>query len=575
MVMRVFQSGSKRFKNFTASARLFARDEDGGVFTIFVLTGFLIILCLGGMGVDMMHFERDRANLQATLDRAVLAAADLDQELPPGDVVKEYFEKSGVRGKLTKEPEVVAGFGSRRVKADAEVTVHTAFMYLAGIPKLHAEVSSTAEESVGSIEISMVLDMSGSMGEPSAEAGKTKIQVLREAAKKFVAAMYAKENPDKISISIVPYATQVSAGENILGKFVNATSEHSYSHCVNFTTSQFSERGISPSTSLSRTAHFDPFTSRSGSDLRTVCPTRAGSDITPVTNVISDLNDQIDALTASGRTSIEIGMKWGAALVDPEIRPIIQQLSRQKVDPTSTAVDAKTIVPKTFDNRPMDYNADVQKIIIVMTDGQNTAQPVLRADLRDGPSDVWYNPATEWTEWYYSSRYGWRTRNRSGDEYSVLSSESPQEYYWTRQERNGNDHRYGDLDDEQGTATRLSYPELFNQVSLYWNARYNYEWDSNYYNDWYANAFSEIYSGTKDTRTASICSKIKEQKKVKIYGIAFEAPAHGLTTIQNCASGPAFVYEVNSNGNLGEENLTLEQAFKSIASSIKRLRLTQ
>ncbi|MFY2826094.1 pilus assembly protein TadG-related protein [Ruegeria sp. MALMAid1280] len=580
MIMRVFRNGSKRFKSFTPSARRFARDEDGGVFTIFVLTGFIIIITLTGMGVDMMHFERDRANLQATLDRAVLAAADLDQELPPAEVVKDYFKKSGVRGRLTKEPAVTPGFGSRRVTAEAETVVKTAFMYFAGIPELTASVTSTAEESVGAIEISLVLDMSGSMDDPSAEAGKDKIQVLREAAKEFVTTMYEKENPEKISISIVPYATQVNAGENILGNFTGVSNEHNYSHCVNFTGSQFKEHNVKPATVLERTAHFDRYRSNNAAyqwehNRRPTCPTRPGSEITPVTNDISELHGQIDALTASGNTSIDIGMKWAAALVDPAFQPIISKLANQKKDPDSDAEDAPTVVPKEFANRPKEYTSDVQKVIIVMTDGYNTSQWKLRSSLRSGNSPVWYNPNYSQQE----SRYNWDTERWETvtvqGEYSVRMSTNPNRYYWSRQERWNMDHRFGDRDSEDGTAVRLTYPELFALTSLRWNALNNfYPWDGSALSDWYSNAYSSVSRSTKNTRTNDICSAIKN-KGVLVYGIAFEAPDAGLTTIENCATKPSMVYEVNSTGNLGDENLTLEEAFRSIASSIKRLRLTQ
>ncbi len=60
---------SKRF-----GAR-FRRDEDGAIM-LFSLFMFMMILFIGGSGVDLMRFETERAKLQSTLDRAVLAAAD-------------------------------------------------------------------------------------------------------------------------------------------------------------------------------------------------------------------------------------------------------------------------------------------------------------------------------------------------------------------------------------------------------------------------------------------------------------------------------------------------------------------
>ena len=54
--------------------RRFARDEDGTLI-VFAVYIFILILMIGGIGIDLMRFERDRSQLQTTLDRAVLAAA--------------------------------------------------------------------------------------------------------------------------------------------------------------------------------------------------------------------------------------------------------------------------------------------------------------------------------------------------------------------------------------------------------------------------------------------------------------------------------------------------------------------
>ncbi|WP_237212427.1 TadE/TadG family type IV pilus assembly protein [Ruegeria lacuscaerulensis] len=576
--MHEFQSGTKKTKDKVSPARRFAKDEDGGVFTVFVLLGFLVILATAGIGVDVMNYERDRANLQSTLDRAVLAAADLDQKLPPKDVVIDYLAKAGLQDKLIEDPEVYEGIGSRRVTAKAATVVNTHFMYFSGIPTLTAAAESTAEESIGSVEISLVLDMSGSMNKDSAEAGKTKIQVLREAAKNFVTTMLNKENPDKISISLIPYATQVNAGENILGKFTNVTAEHNYSHCVNFEYSHFQDAHLNPATVLDRTAHFDRYKTKYNSDMweenrYPTCAIRPGSEITPLTNDIDLLHSQIDALTAQGNTSIDIGVKWGAALLDPQFRDLVGQLASQKFDPdgpdTIDGEPAPTVVPSVFSARPMDYDSEVVKVLIVMTDGKNTSQYHLKSSLRDGNSDVWYN--SEYKQWNDDDSewdYG---------EYSVRISSEPPRYWWTRQEVE-RDHRYGDNESEPGEAVRLTYPELFNMVSLRWNALWNYEWQDNNTYNWYSNAYYSLGSSSKDTRTDVICEATKG-KGVIVYGIAFEAPEHGLNTIADCASSPSKVYAVNSEGTLdgsvGEQPITLEQAFESIASSIRKLRLTQ
>ncbi|MCG7519759.1 hypothetical protein MHN28_08830 [Ruegeria sp. Ofav3-42] len=518
------------------------------------------------MGVDMMNFERDRANLQATLDRAVLAAADLDQKLPPKDVVKSYLEKSGTPGKLVGEPVVVTGLGLRKVTATADVLVNTNFMRLSGVKTLEARVTSTAEESIGAVEISLVLDMSGSMAWASAEAGKSKLEVLQVAAKRFVTEMISKQEGNDVSISIIPYATQVNAGEKILSKFTNVTNEHSYSHCVNFTADQFKSPNLKTSTALQRTAHFDTYKpGRSGTpstprepNTYPTCPVRAGSEITPLTNNVTTLHDEIDDLTAFGRTSIDIAMKWASAMVDPEFRPVVEKL----------ASDTEKVVPSYFSNRPLDYDEDVLKIIVVMTDGENTGQFKLKSSLRSGNSDVWYNPDYR--------GYDQILKKTVDGEYSVRISNNPPLYYWSRQRAYAY-HPYGD--NEPGDAVRLTNPQLFAMTNLDYNAKSNFRWDDNYVNKYYTKAFSQVGAGEKNTRTADICREIKDEG-VHVYAIAFEAPAVGVTTMWNCASSDSHFFSVNSDGNLtgsdpDAEPQTLEEVFVSIASSIKKLRLTQ
>lgn len=602
MKMRVFKCNAKNYKNAAAAARRFSRDEDGGVFTIFVVVGFLLIFATAGIGVDIMNFERDRASLQGTLDRAVLAAANVKQKLAPKDVVISYIEKSDVRGDLTEEPIVFDDptIGSRKVTANAKVDVPTHFMWFFGYPTLTASVTSVAEEAIGSLEIALVLDISGSMGDPSATEGKTKIQALREAAVQFVDTIYLGEDPDKISISIIPYNNQVNAGANLLDNMPGVTTEHSYSNCVDFKDTeiedQFKESWIDPNKTLNRTAHFDRSNKSDRYDREShsysVCTTRAGSSITPVTNIKTDLHKQINAMTAGGNTSIDIGVKWGAALLDPQFQPVISRLSTQNADP-NVVVDPETgkdadgnippkVVPPTFSNRPLAYESNVKKIMIVMTDGQNTSNWILDEDLRDGLSDVWYNPSTSTQKAYRNCReyYDWdvgvwvkydcwRTLTRSG-EYSVQISENPPEFFYTRRGTRGHTEPFN----EEGESVRLTYPELWNRVNLDWNAEYNYAFEYQRTRDWYNNAFTTIGSGTKNTRVSDICGAIKA-KNVDVYGIAFEAPEAGATVIDNCSSGDGFFFKVNDGGGLGDDNLSLSQVFDSIAVSIKQLRLTQ
>ena len=157
----------------------FAREEDG-VMVVLTIYMFLIMLLVAGIGVDMMRFEMERTRLQNTLDRAVLAAADLDQTLDPKDVVMDYFDKSGLGDRLTRDDvEVIKDVGYRNVKARARTTVNTQFMHMTGVDTMVAPASGAAEEEIDNFEVSLVLDISGSM------RFGDRIGDLRPAARKF------------------------------------------------------------------------------------------------------------------------------------------------------------------------------------------------------------------------------------------------------------------------------------------------------------------------------------------------------------------------------------------------------
>ena len=88
----------------------------------------------------------------------------------------------------------------------------TQLSHMLGLAEMTAPAASAAEERVDSVEISMVLDVSGSMD-------GSRINRLRPAAISFVDTVLALSDDEDVSISIVPYATQVAAGETLLNQF--------------------------------------------------------------------------------------------------------------------------------------------------------------------------------------------------------------------------------------------------------------------------------------------------------------------------------------------------------------------
>lgn len=527
-------------------SRKFARDEDGAllVFGVYV---FLIMLMVGGIGIDLMRFERDRSRLQNTLDRAVLAAADLDQTLDSRSVVEDYFTKAGL-GQYLSSVTVIQGLGFRNVTATAAADVKTQFMHMGGIDTLSAPAASAAEESIGSVEISLVLDISGSMN------SNNRLTNLKTAANSFVDEVLNSTDSSNVSISIIPYATQVNVGETMLSQYTNVTDEHSYSHCVNFTSDQFSKTTVIQNEPLERTAHFDPFTYSQDPIAMPVCPVRPDSEILPLTNDRAALHAKIDSLTAMGNTSIDMGVKWGGALLDPSSRTIVSGLI------------AEGVVDPSFVTRPYDYDSgDALKILVVMSDGQNTNQYMLNPSLRSGLSDVWYNEDANVFSVYKSNRalnYYWPPMNTWQDHPFGNGTYDKCGYKW-----NGWNYIWTcSVTDEPGTARQLTYPELFNLISLKSNAYYNYEFTSSAWGEHYQAAFSFRNSTAKDQYTKNICDRTKDAGVV-IFSVGMEVPRRGRRVLQNCASSDSHYFDV--------DGLEISEAFSSIASSIRKLRLTQ
>ena len=243
--------GSKpqgRVAAFLNPFQKFQKDEEGSII-IFSLFMFAIMLMIGGLAVDVMRAEYRRANLQYSADRCALNAASISQALDPEDVALDCLDKSQL-GSITPNidvTEVTSSSGaivSRTVKVEMpDERISTIFLGVDwggvfGLPSgavtsLATPVAATAQSSERTVEISLVLDISGSMFSISPSSGQQKIAGMRQAAKQFVDVISGgaiTSNPSYF-ISVVPYAADVNIGHK-LGKFLNISNDHHTSHCV-------------------------------------------------------------------------------------------------------------------------------------------------------------------------------------------------------------------------------------------------------------------------------------------------------------------------------------------------------
>ena len=334
--------------------------QDSGMMTIFACFMVLIMIMVGGIGVDLMRNEMERTRLQAVADRAVLAAADLDQTQDPATVVQDYFDKSGL-GEYVSSVTVEEGLNFRTVHVDASGHTDTQFMGALGQETLPLPAQAKAEEKVNKVEISLVLDISGSMDD------NNKMENMQDAAGTFIDAVLKPENQDLISINLIPYSQHVNVGEPIFER-MNVDVEHDYSHCIEFPNSDFGTTTLDTTRLNTQMQHFqwNYYSIQSGTQLNTrydtVCPRYDYEAILPMSQDPNELKNQINQLKPRAGTQIFYGMKWAAGMLDPSFRSLNASLS------------GAGHVDGVFAVRPASYeDEETLKTIVLMTDGQNSS----------------------------------------------------------------------------------------------------------------------------------------------------------------------------------------------------------
>lgn len=357
----------------------FAGDRSGSA-TIMALFLLVFVLVVGGMAVDVLRYEHQRVRLQSTADRAVLAAGSLRQPNDPYDVVAEYFEREGLSAYL-KGVQVDEGLNFRTVSVQTEAVVPAAFMRLVGVNTLTATAAATAEERYSKVEVALVLDLSNSMN------SFNRIENLRIAGAEFIETLFANAEPDQISVTVVNYTGQVNPGAD-LAQYYDISMTQPFSHCVEFSAQDYQSMAMPMNTALQGAGHFDPwFASRARNMI--FCPTPrfpqySTFDSTHRENIVMSgdpafLTEYLEGLWADGNTSIEIGLRWGAAMLDPSSRPIIDDMI------------ARGVVDAAFSGRPLDYDdEETLKAVVLMTDGENFEQWIMNDAVKTGQSDVWH-----------------------------------------------------------------------------------------------------------------------------------------------------------------------------------------
>lgn len=533
--------------------RRFRRGEDGSllVFGLFLFATFFL---MSGMAVDLMRTENRRTALSQSLDRCALNAAALRQTLLPETVVRDCVNRDGLLQYLT-DVKVTEGTGQRSVEVKGKISLETLFMHASGVDKIDVTARSVAEQRATNIEIVLVLDVSGSM------LG-SKLTSLKTSAKNFVSTVLANNN-NRISIAIVPYNGQVNLGRPLREKFnvthVPGLAATADVNCVDMPSSVYGNTGIARTLPMPATGWVDAYSTLTSFPttytLDSSAPARASVWCPPSSvNVvrlqdddINALHAYIDNLVAIGATSINAGMKWGGAMLDPQFRSVVNEF-----------VSAGTI-PTEFRDRPFDYSRrDALKIVVLMTDGENFGDVRLNDNFRVGNS-----PIFKGTDGNYSIQF------TSGRPASAGTNQ-----FWVPH-RNGGEGQWRST--AWSTGTRMTWQQVWQELNVSWTAWHLYAralgtnstTRTNTYNTWFSNFRTQRgddkLTPEMDAELQQICNLTKQQG-VLIYGIAFSAPARGISAVRGCASSEGHFFNSTSTNQLNA-------AFQAIATNITQLRL--
>ena len=375
----------------------FRDDEDGGI-VAFTLIMFMVMVVGGGMAVDFMNQETKRAAVQDALDRGVLAATSnarsaianspdniASAEAAAIATVRSYVSISGfdpdVLG-VTVVPDFT--LTSQRVDVSSSFSVDTYFLRMTGIDALGGQAVSAASTGSQNIEISLVLDVSGSMNFDVNDINGNflgrRIDLLQSAATDFTSTLLDGRRPSYTSISVVPFSGQVALPDYLAQLYPNFDTRsrwHNYSNCMLFDPIDYRSTAFSQFAAPEQYQHFYLWAGRqpdgSGSVLAPACPD-ASSEILPLANDVDQINAMINNLTPQSSTNTWSGIKWATNLLDPSAQAVVRSLTR-------TCAGGVCLVDPRFRGRPAAYDdTTTLKFIVAMTDGQNFNEMIVPPD---------------------------------------------------------------------------------------------------------------------------------------------------------------------------------------------------
>ncbi|HKA74687.1 MAG TPA: VWA domain-containing protein [Xanthobacteraceae bacterium] len=315
----------------------FLQDRRGVVVPIFALLATAIFGFVGA-AIDYTRAAATRVALQAALDStALMMSKEIDPAHTEGLTAKaeKYFRTMFTRkdARLDSFNAVLGNpeQGSFTLTVTAAATIDTTVSRVIGQKEMHIGSTGIVSWGIKRLELALALDNTGSM------ANSGKMDQLKTAVHNMLDTLQkAAKKPDDVKVAIIPFDTKVNIGaSNISQTYVNFSLNNinsaTWNGCV-----------------IDRDKNFDvndsPPVQGSSATLFPAATCSGLAEAMPLTNDWAQLNAKVDQMNPSGNTNVTIGLVWAwHALTNSQ--------------PLTQAADPQP---------------DLDKVIILLTDGQNT-----------------------------------------------------------------------------------------------------------------------------------------------------------------------------------------------------------
>jgi Flp pilus assembly protein TadG len=341
--------------------RAFSRDERGGVAIMFAIAS-LVVFGSVGAAVDTSRAYLLKSRMQSAMDAASLAGAShyvMDPQHSEEDAItqaRSYFQAimvdhPGVTANITLDPRTTT------IRISATASVKTPFLSVIGIRDLvvNAATEATTQASLtsqGEVEMSLMLDVTGSMGSVL-PTGQTKLKAMQDAALNFVDILIPDQGRSFAKIALAPFSQTVNAGD-YAGLASGQSNSRAGGGGNEFLRRCLTERTGPDARTDAQPGAGAPVPVFAPRGRPTYLPTLADAEncaprqsVVPLTADKSRLKSTISAFEAAGSTAGTAGTAWAWYLLSPKWATVF-----------------------TGEGAPRAYGtAKLRKIAVLLTDG--------------------------------------------------------------------------------------------------------------------------------------------------------------------------------------------------------------